>query len=861
MQDDGARVPVGTFPALGLLPMARRLLLSSIALLLPLTASAYGGGVVGFSGKVASQTCTQCHAAGAAAAPTVAFAGPNSLNAGETGTFTFTLTGGPGVKGGMNVAVSGAAAVLTAGAGQGKESSELRHASPQAFSGGMATWSFTVTAPSTAGAITLFGAGNSCNAAGVTGDRSALTTKVITVNVVNQAPTVTIAAGAAATSPTTRALSVGANDDAGEAGLTYTWVATTAPAPVTFSANGSNAAKNTSASFTRAGAYVFAVTLKDAANLTAVSTVSVNVAQALMTVAVAPASVGLATGRTQQFTASGADQFGAAMSPAPTWVWSASGGGTVNAAGGLYTSGPAAGGPFIITAASAGKTGTAQVTVSVGTPPTVATAAAASANPVTGTTVMLSALGADDGAEAALTYAWSVTGPAVAFSVNSTNAAKSTTATFTAPGSYVFTVTLKDASNLTATSTVAVVVSAQLQAVRISPQAVVVAPNGAQQFTLAAENQFGSPMTPAPTAVWGVPAAAGMISAAGLFRAANSAGGPFTLTASAGGKMASATVTVTSGGAPIVMTAATATPATVLGKSTAVRVLGGDEGGEAALVYRWSAAGPGAVAFADNGSNAAKNTTATFARAGSYTLTVVLQDGTGMTTPTTLEVTVAQSLAAITVVPSAITVAGSGTQLFAAEARDQFDDVHATVPAVTWGVSGGGAIDAQGLFTARATLGGPYTVSASSSAIRGTALVTVGDGASDTLAPTVTLQAPGAALSGTATVSVDARDNVAVTQVTWRLDGQPLGVVTAAPFALVLQTRSVANGEHRLEAIAKDAAGNSSSAAVVKISIANAGREDLEGVVGCSSSSGPPTFALLLLFAVLLGRRAKCLPP
>jgi hypothetical protein len=70
-------------------------------------------------------------------------------------------------------------------------------------------------------------------------------------------------------------------------------------------------------------------------------------------------------------------------------------------------------------------------------PPTLATPAAASPDPAPGTTTALSALGADDGGEAALTYTWSTTGtpPApVTFSANGTNAAKNTTATFTKAG-------------------------------------------------------------------------------------------------------------------------------------------------------------------------------------------------------------------------------------------------------------------------------------------------------------------------------------------------------------------------------------------------------------------------------------------
>ncbi|MFN9034882.1 MAG: hypothetical protein ACK5YO_01200, partial [Planctomyces sp.] len=65
--------------------------------------------------------------------------------------------------------------------------------------------------------------------------------------------------------------------------------------------------------------------------------------------------------------------------------------------------------------------------------PTVATPAAASQNPVTGTTVNLSVLGADDGGESLLKYTWSAVGapPApVTFSASGTNAAKNVTATF-----------------------------------------------------------------------------------------------------------------------------------------------------------------------------------------------------------------------------------------------------------------------------------------------------------------------------------------------------------------------------------------------------------------------------------------------
>jgi len=87
--------------------------------------------------------------------------------------------------------------------------------------------------------------------------------------------------------------------------------------------------------------------------------------------------------------------------------------------------------------------------------PTVAAAATASPNPTTGTTSALSALGADDGGEANLTYTWATTGTppgTVSFSVNGSNAAKKTTATFSQPGSYALVVTIRDASGLSVSS-------------------------------------------------------------------------------------------------------------------------------------------------------------------------------------------------------------------------------------------------------------------------------------------------------------------------------------------------------------------------------------------------------------------------
>ena len=109
-------------------------------------------------------------------------------------------------------------------------------------------------------------------------------------------PTASVAAGATPNpvTGTTASLSVlGADVDTGEGSLKYNWQATTIPsgaAAPTLSANGSNAAKNTTATFSVAGNYAFTVTITDPSGLTGTSSVAVTVNQTPTTLAVSPTS-------------------------------------------------------------------------------------------------------------------------------------------------------------------------------------------------------------------------------------------------------------------------------------------------------------------------------------------------------------------------------------------------------------------------------------------------------------------------------------------------------------------------------------------------------------------------------------------
>lgn len=192
-------------------------------------------------------------------------------------------------------------------------------------------------------------------------------TLVLSILPANSAPTVAAAASASPNpvTGTTAAVSVLGADDAGEANLTYNWgVAGTPPAPVTFSANGNNAAKSATAFFTKAGSYTLRAIIRDSGwGMPAVTgTVSVTVNQTLTGVTVTPADVFVTTGAAQQFAATTTDQFGDAMPGQPAFTWSVSGGGTIST-GGLFTAGSTAGGPHTVTASGGGKSGTAGLSV------------------------------------------------------------------------------------------------------------------------------------------------------------------------------------------------------------------------------------------------------------------------------------------------------------------------------------------------------------------------------------------------------------------------------------------------------------------------------------------------------------------
>jgi len=380
-------------------------------------------------------------------------------------------------------------------------------------------------------------------------------------------------------------------------------------------------------------------------------------------------------------------------------------------------------------------------TDSVTTPyqvPTIVNAPSSSAHQDP-TKLNLSALGATQRGESYLTYHWSVVSkPSGAanptFNANGTNAAKNTVVTFSKAGNYTLRLEIHNGDQSVAHNFNVTVESTPVS-FDVTPATTTLNLNGTQQFAATALDQFGDSVG----VTWSVISGGGTIDQNGLYTAPAAAGSA-TVRATAGSVYDQAVVTINNAG-PVVSSGPSATLHPTANTKVNLAVLATDDGGEANLTYTWAAiAKPTAAAdptFTFNGINAAKNTTATLARAGTYTFQVTISDGTNIITPT-VQITVDPVATAISITPSSATVEHNETQQFTATVTDQFNQIIPTAP-ITWSiVSGGGTIGQNGLYTAPATAG-LATVRADSGSLHTTADVSI---VVSNLAPTdITLSA------------------------------------------------------------------------------------------------------------------------
>ena len=283
--------------------------------------------------------------------------------------------------------------------------------------------------------------------------------------------------------------------------------------------------------------------------------------------------------------------------------------------------------------------------------------------------------------------------------------------------------------------------------------------NGTQSFSAIGYDQFGAALAAQPSFTWTSASGVGSINAWGLYTA-GSVAGPATITAASGSVVGSAAVTVTNA-APTVATPAAAAPGSVTGTSTTLSVLGADDGGTANLTYTWTVtaepAGAANPTYSANGTNGAKNTTATCSQAGSYTFLVTIADAGGLTATSSVSVTVLQTLSTIADSPPSVSLNLNVTQSFSAIGYDQFGAALAVQPSFTWAeASGVGSINASGLYTA-GNVAGSATITAASGSVVGSAAVTVTNAAPD--GGHARGGGPGSVLSTSTTLSVLGADD------------------------------------------------------------------------------------------------------
>lgn len=152
---------------------------------------------------------------------------------------------------------------------------------------------------------------------------------------------------------------------------------------------------------------------------------------------------------------------------------------------------------------------------------------------------------------------------------------------------------------------------------------------------------------------------------------------------------------------PTVATAASAIVNTTTGKTAALSVLG-NYNGAGDLTYTWSTVGtpPAPVTFSPNGTSAADSATATFSKAGAYTLKATITSSAGTSVTSSVVVTVSQLFTSISLGLQSSNLATSGTAQFSAMALDQFGNSLSSQPTFGWSItSGPGTISSTGLFT------------------------------------------------------------------------------------------------------------------------------------------------------------------
>ena len=115
-----------------------------------------------------------------------------------------------------------------------------------------------------------------------------------------------------------------------------------------------------------------------------------------------------------------------------------------------------------------------------------------------------------------------------------------------------------------------------------------------------------------------------------------------------------------------------------------------------------------------------------------------------------------------------------------------------------------------------------------------------GDSLADTTDPDIQITSPtdGSTVSGTITITAEATDDDAITQVSFTIDGTPIGTPdTTAPFTTTWDTTTTTNDTHTLTATATDPTGNTNTDTIT-LTTDNTAPSDLVLALGFEEGSG-----------------------
>src|SRR5579863_7309920 len=241
---------------------------------------------------------------------------------------------------------------------------------------------------------------------------------------------------------------------------------------------------------------------------------------------------------------------------------------------------------------------------------------------------------------------------------------------------------------------------------------------------------------------------------------------------------------------------------------------------------------------------------------GPHSLSVIATDSAGNTaTSATIKVMVNNPTKDTTPPTVSITAPANGAKVSGIVAVTANASDNVSVASVQFEIDGvnAGAADLAAPYAyswdTSKSPNGPHTVKAvatdgaGNSTTSATVTVTINNTVADTTPPAVAITAPAtsATVSGTVNVTATASDNVGVATVQFQVDGVNAGGLDGAtPYAYAWDTTKVANGVHKLDAIAKDAAGNATTSLSVSVTVNNAAAANfsISGTLSGTGGSG-----------------------